>query len=446
MRILFILASDLIYKYQGFFTLNNGFAPLSLTTLAACVPEKYNARLEIVDEGMQRVDYDRKISDIVVISCCASSSNRAYTLASYWKGRGAYTVIGGVHATLCPDDVASHADTIITGYGEAVFAKFLEDFVQGIPRKVYNAKYESSCLSSPIPRRDLIKHIRYYFKNTVVANRGCANSCRFCSIGKLSSGQGMRRPVGEVIDEIRKMKFKKVHFVDPSPISDIEYAKEFFSALIPLKIKYFINTTVTAVQIPGMLDLMRESGCFEVLIGFESFNQQNLSGERKEFNNVGQYKEVVRCFHDRNIAVLGSFVLGMDNDNEGGLLKIPDLVQEINVDLPRFTILTPFPGTPLFDEYKSQGRLMTDNFDYYDLMHTVHRPKRIEPKKLQEVFCGVWQRSYSLKYLIKRMSWQKTNRVDMALQNLYFKHLGRKIPKTIDYIQSCDFEVNKKWS
>ncbi|MEI8012814.1 MAG: B12-binding domain-containing radical SAM protein, partial [Candidatus Omnitrophota bacterium] len=255
MRILFILASDLIYRYQGFFTLNNGFAPLSLTTLAACVPEKFNARIEIVDEGMQRVDYDGKTFDIVVISCCASSSNRAYSLARYWRMRGVYTVIGGVHATLCPDDVASRADTIITGYGEAVFAKFLDDFFQGTPRTVYNAKYESCWLSSPIPRRDLIQHTRYYFKNTVVANRGCVNTCRFCSISKLSGGQGMKRPIGEVIDEIRTMEFKKVHFVDPSPISDIEYAKEFFTALIPLKIKYFINATVNAVQIPGMLDL-----------------------------------------------------------------------------------------------------------------------------------------------------------------------------------------------
>lgn len=434
MRILFILASDLIYKYQGLFNINNGFAPLSLTTLAASVPGEYNAHIEIVDEGMQRVNYDKKTFDIVAISCTASSSNRAFELSKYWQRRGAYTVIGGVHATLCPQDVKEYANSVMVGYGEAIFPKFLEDFTKGSPQKIYTAKYENEYLSSPIPRRDLIKHINYYFKNTVVANRGCANKCRFCSISKFSNGIGIKRPLGEVIDELKKTNFKKVHFLDPSPISDIEYAKEFFTALIPLKIKYFIDSTINAAQNPEILELMRKSGCFEVLVGFESFNTKNLTGENKEFNDVEKYKDYVRKFHDNNIAILGSFVIGMENDTEENLKLLPDLVKEIKVDLPRFTIFTPFPGTEPYDLYRQQNRLITDNFDYYDLMHVIHRPRLIEPQKLQEIFYNTWQKTYSYKYLAERVSRQKHNQVDMALQNLYFKHLGTKIPKIVDYV------------
>lgn len=134
MRILFILASDLIYKKGHFFTLNNGFAPLSLTTLAACIPDKYHAHIEIVDEGMQKINYDKKADfDIVCISCCTSSSNRAYFLSDYWKKRGAYIVIGGIHATLYPQDVKNHCDTIMLGYGEDYFARFIDDFANATP-------------------------------------------------------------------------------------------------------------------------------------------------------------------------------------------------------------------------------------------------------------------------------------------------------------------------
>ena len=432
MRILLILASDLIYKYENIFTINNSFAPLSLTILAASVPEKYNAEIRIVDEGMEKVNYDKLNFDIVGISCCASSSDRAYKLSEYWKKRGAFTFIGGHHATLCPDEVAEHCDSVISGFGEYVLPQLIEDIQNGTPQKIYRA----TCVSEGeyiTPRRDLIKHLNYYAPNTIYATRGCSNNCSYCSVSTFTKSHHLRRPIEDIVNEIKNEKFKEVYFMDSNLIADIDYAKELMTALIPLKIKYYTPITYNVFKNKELLELMQKSGCFHVFIGFESFYNSNLQSADKEINQVKEYKQCVQTLHEYGISVTGGFMVGMEYDDEESIKSIPQKVNDLGVDLIRYTLFTPLPGTKTFQKYKNENRLLTLNYDYYDLMHVVHKPERISPEKLQELYRYLWDETYSFKNIFNRIRKIKQKKFIQILENLYFRVLGKKIPSKIDY-------------
>lgn len=430
MKILLILASDLIYKYTNILSLNSGFAPLSLTTLAASIPEKYHADIRIIDEGMQKVNYDKLNYDIVGISCCASSSNRAYELAQYWRKRGAYTIIGGYHATLCPEEVSKHCDSVICGFGEYIFPELLEDYCSTKTKKIYYAdcKQQTKYI---LPRRDLIKNIPYGAKNTIYATRGCVNKCKYCSVNRFTNSSYIKRPVGEIIDEIKTCKFKKLFFLDSNFTADKEYTKELMTALIPLKIKYYADVTYDIYNDNELMNLLNKSGCFEVFIGFETSQNNNLKLNYKNYNTE-KYKNCVEVFHDKNIAITGGFMVGMDNDTEDTILCLPDYVNELKIDVVRYTIFTPIPGTILFEEYKNNHRLLTLNYDYYDYMHVVHKLANIEPQRLQELFAKIWKETYSNKNILYRLYGKKDFGYLLAV-NMYFKLLQRNIPQKIFY-------------
>ena len=431
MRILLILASDLTYKYKNIFTINNGFAPLSLTTIAGSIPDKYANEIKIIDEGMQKVNYDKLIYDVVGISCCTSSANRAYQLAEYWKKRGAYTIIGGHHATLNADEASKYCDSVICGFGEYVFPQILEDITIGKTEKIYYAEC-NQFYDYISPRRDLIKHIPYFARNTIYATRGCVNNCKYCSVNNFTKSNYIKRPVSEIVDEITSNNFKKFFFLDSNFTADREYTKELLTALIPLKVSYYADVTADTYMDSELVDLFQKSGCFEVFIGFETNNNVNLVSNNKKINNILNYKACVETFHNKNIFITGGFMLGMDNDTEDSLVKLPDFIEEIGVDIIRYTIFTPLPGTKIFENYKKENRILTYNYDYYDFMHTIHKPLNMDALQLQQLFKNIWTNTYSTKRVLKRIS-QKNFNLDIYLANLYFKLLGQKIPDNLGY-------------
>jgi radical SAM superfamily enzyme YgiQ (UPF0313 family) len=407
MKILFILPFDNTYRRRGAFTRLISYAPLSLPTLAALVPESLNAEMKIVDEGVDKPISDGDF-DIVAISCVTSSANRAYELCSYWKSKGSYTVLGGVHPTLMTDEALIHCDTVIKGLGENTFPQFLSDFLSGTPKKLYISEKTCGYMSMPIPRRDLISK-KYMSIPTVIASRGCANHCTFCSIPKLYGNDGYSRPIGEFIDEIKSIGKKKFIFLDPSITSNRDYAFELFKGLIPLKIKWGGLLTIDVTDDTELFELMVKSGCSGILAGFESVNQESLNGVGKATNEVSKYKESVRIFHNEKIPVLGCFVLGFDSDTKDNLTLLPEIIDEISIDVPRFSLLTPFPGTPLYSQYKNQNRIITENWDLYDTMNVVFKPKNFTPDELQNVFYDVWKKTYQTKRILNRFANNKSH-------------------------------------
>lgn len=427
-KILLILPYDTTYRYEGFFKRSISYAPLTLTTLAALVPPGMNAEIDIIDEGVQKPTYHSKSYDIVGITCVASSAPRAYLLAEYWKKRGAFVVLGGAHPTLMPEEASKYADSVVVGPGEESWPQLLLDYKDGKAQKIYSAA-KSDFSACPVPRRDLLPKGKYLSVPTVIANRGCKNACRFCCINRLWGGKGNTRPIEKVVEEVKSLNTKRILLLDPSPNSDKEYSKELLKSLIPLKIKWGGLSTIDIVDDPELLELTVKSGCEGLLIGFESINQSNICMTGKTFNNTLKYKEAVKTLHKNGICVLGCFILGFDNDTAESLLQLPDIVDDFKIDIPRFAVLTPFPGTEIYSGLKAEKRILSEDWALYDSNHVVFRPKQLVPSELQKVYFEVWEKTYSIQRIIKRVVSSCRDKTIMLTANIGFGYYSGNIKR-----------------
>jgi radical SAM superfamily enzyme YgiQ (UPF0313 family) len=402
MKILLILPRDNIYRYHGLVNKIIGpYAPLTLVTLAALVPKELEAQIDLLDEGIQKPNYENKNYDVVGITCVISSAKRAYELSAYWRGRGAFVVLGGAHPTLMPDEAQQHADSVVVGLAEETWPRLLRDFKNGVVQKRYQIQYTGE-LSCPAPRRDLFPRLGYLPVPTLIANRGCKNHCVYCVVNQSDYSRCVIRPIPEVIEEIQSLHTRHFMFLDPNLVSDREYAKNLLQALIPLNLKWMAPVPSDVVYDRELFELMVRSGCEGVLIGFESFSQASLNRSGKKFNQVDQYKGIVKTLHAHGITVLGCFVLGFDDDTPEVLARTAEIVYDIKVDLPRYSLLTPFPGSRLFTRFKSEGRLLTEDWSFYDSQHVVFRPKHMSPARLQQIFSDTLRQSFSYRHIFHR--------------------------------------------
>lgn len=427
MKILLILPRDNTYYYKGSFLKSVSYAPLTLTTLAAMIPYELNAYVKIVDEGVQKVNYDEHF-DLVGITACASSAPRAYELCDFFKKKGTYTVLGGAHPTLMPIEALKHADSVVVGTANKSWPELLFDYYNKKKMKKIYKNDKEKYIKYPVAKRELQKRQLYLKTPTVIASMGCGNSCEFCSINNLW-GSYYKRDIDEVIDEIKRLDSKTILFLDPNLTYDNEYAKKLFSKLIPLKIKWAGLAGMDFVKDRELLDLVIKSGCEGILMGFESFSSESLKCTKKSKNNIKDYNYIVTTLKRAEISILGTFVLGLDGDNEESIINTVNQIDDLNLDAVRYSVLTPFPGTPLFDRYKKEDRIITENWYYYDQEHVVFYPKNISPIRLQELLHLIWKKSYSWKRIIKRVKNTKKRSLMLLGVNIGFKYYASKLKK-----------------
>ena len=431
MRILFITPYDNNYKYKSAFTKSLSYMPLTMPYLAALTPEEYGAEFRAIDEGVQRVNYEKLgFFDIVAITSVTSSVKRGYELADYFKKKGSYVVMGGHHVTLCPEEAAEHADTVMTGPADRIWREFIADFVSGTPRKRYDGEHCDIGAANVIPRRDLMQKSKYIFAPTVIANFGCTNRCEFCVINSFWGGKYSARSVEDVIAEIRSLRSKYILFLDPSPTSNPAYAKEFFTALIPLKIKWAGLCTTDVLDDEELFDLIIKSGCIGILMGFETFSVDSLKESYKK-NKIDGYKAVVERFHQNGVSVLGTFMLGFDGDTKESIMKMPDYIEKIGVDIPRFAILTPYPNTPTYRRLDAEGRMISKDWNDYDSIHATFEPKNFTARELEEMLVSVSNECYTLKRIFKRTVKNRYGGFIKLGVNLGFKIYNKKVAKTL---------------
>jgi radical SAM superfamily enzyme YgiQ (UPF0313 family) len=238
--------------------------------------------------------------------------------------------------------------------------------------------------------------------NTIEATRGCIHQCEFCVV-PAAWGRPIQRPVADVVADIGQMRGRRVIFLDLNLIADIEYAKELFSALVPLKRTWGGLATTMLAWDDELLDLAARSGCRGILIGFESLSQASLRETHKGFNMRRDYHDVVRRLHARKIAIMGCFVFGFDHDSTDAFDETVEFVHEANIDLPRYAVLVPFPGTPLFRRLKHAGRITTEDWGLYDGQHVVFQPERMTPSQLLSGTERAWHKTYSYRSIAKRL-------------------------------------------
>lgn len=401
------------------------YPSLTLPTLVSLVPEDIEAEVDVCDEISQKVNYDKKRYDVVVISFDTSSSRQGYMHSKEFKKRGAYVVMGGYHTTALPEEAAQNCDTIIIGAGEISIPEFFYDYLKGVPKKIYDNQNIAPEKIKVVPR-DIVKSRRYMKIPPVIADRGCDNKCSFCAISEM--WRSNPRPVENVIEEIKSLKSDKIIFFDPNFFYPKEYSLKLMKELEKLKIRWAGNGTADAPFDDELMEAARRSGCSGILIGFESLKEETLKGVNKKFSNVEKYKECVDRAHRYNIAVNGCFVLGMDGDTEEELLALPEKIKYLGVDMARFAILTPLPNSSIYKEMDREGRILIKDWSQYTQNKTIFQPKNMTVERLDEIYKEVWRETYTFKniwYRIKNSSNKTlTEKLILLGANIGFKYLG----------------------
>lgn len=403
LKIALLAPAGAMHRYSGSFGRSLHYAPLTLTTLAALVPDDVEAEVAIYDETADNIPLDID-ADLIGITCITGTAPRCYAYADYFRKKGKTVFMGGVHPSLMTEEASAHADVIFTGFSEQTFPQFIHDFLNGCYKKLYRQNEDFTIEGRPTPRRELLNSKRYITTKTVEAIRGCCHTCTFCAYPAAFGRTVYKRPVKEVVAEIEALHTKHVTFPDVNLITDREYAIELFTALIPLKIIWLGLVTSSIGIDDELMALFRRSGCKGLLIGFESITQESQEYIHKGVNKVDSYVELMKKLHDNGILVQGCFAFGGDEEDESVFDRTVEMIVKAKIDLPRYSILTPFPGTAYYADLERQGRIFERNWAMYDVEHCVFTPKKMTPEQLLEGTDRAWRATYSMGNILKRLA------------------------------------------
>ncbi len=404
LKILLIMADAHMHKLRlGNFVRSSREAPVTLTTLAALTGDS-PIDYRVVDESVEPVPMDFD-ADLVGISVLTGTSRRAYALADHFRSRNIPVVLGGVHVTLMPDEARRFADTIVIGMADQAWPKLVQDFREGKLQKEYKDPPATTEFYEdiPTPRWDLIKKARYQVPYTIPFTRGCIHACDFCTVPGIWP-RFQKRPVKDIVRDVKALPGRLFSVNDVSPFDDKEWAKELLTALIPLNKVWGALATTENLRDPELVDLLRRAGCHFLLLGFESVNQTSLKRIAKGFNKEDQYAEVMKIAHDNQIVVQGTFVFGFDEDGPDVFARTVERVQDLKVDIPRYSIYTPYPGSRLFDRLKAEGRILSYDWAEYDTMHVTIRPKNMSPAQLFEGFRWAYKETFKISSILERVA------------------------------------------
>lgn len=368
------------------------FSMLSSLYVAAALPPGVSAR--IVDEEVDVIDFESD-ADLIGISFMTFNAPRAYEIADRFRARGKKVVAGGYHPSLLPDEAAQHADSVCVGEAEGTVPQMIEDFRNGRLKPRY-VSGPVSLKGLPVPDRALIRNGQYAPVDTVQATRGCPNRCSFCSISSFFHRSFRARPVDEVIEEIRPLS-RHLLFMDDNITASRSYAEELFNRMIPLGKQWFSQASIRIAYDERLLSAAAASGCRGLFIGLESLAQENLRDWNKRINRARDFEWAIRRLHEHGIGVVPGVVFGYDNDTPAIFDQTLDFLLRTNADALQATILTPFPGTPLYDEMQEQGRILDHDWSHYDFSHVVFDPLRMSPAQLHAGHDRVLARFYSWK-------------------------------------------------
>ncbi|MCP5155257.1 MAG: B12-binding domain-containing radical SAM protein [Ectothiorhodospiraceae bacterium] len=427
LRLALISPKGPLYRHRGgIFKRSLRYAPLTLTTLAALIPPDVPVRLTLHDEGIEDIPADLD-ADLVAMTVITGTAPRAYALAREQRARGATVVLGGPHVTLLPDEAARHADAIVTGYAEETWPELLRDFRAGRLRRRYDQSPELRLDAPVFPRRDLVDRRHYLTTDVFEATRTCAHDCEFCVAPAAWGRRQLQKPVEHVVEDIRRTGARRAIFIDLNLVSDRAHAERLFAALVPLRIRWFGLATLLATRDPELLDLMARSGCRGLLIGFESISRANLRRARKGFHDPDEYADAVARLHRRRISVMGCFVFGLDDDGPEVFAETARFVIDARIDLPRFAVATPFPGTPFHARLEREGRILSRDWERYDGQHVVFQPARMSVEALERGHEWAWRRVYRLDAIARRIAGSRVQIPLSIASNLGYRFYARHL-------------------
>jgi radical SAM superfamily enzyme YgiQ (UPF0313 family) len=373
---------------------------LTLPAVAACIPKEHTVTL--LDEHNEDIDFSRKY-DLVGISCFTMFAMRAYEIADEFRKHGTPVVLGGYHPTALPKEAKQHADSVVIGEAELTLPRLLDDAEKGKLKPYYRTKAWVKPEDIAPLRRDLV-HYRP-LTDGLFATRGCPHHCDFCSITCFFNHTYRCRPIENVIEELKSISSKFVLLHDANLTIDIDYSKALFKAMIRERLnkRWLANGNIyTLGNDVEFLRLAREAGCISWTIGIESVSQQSLNGVKKFDNKVERYEQWIKNIHKNGMTITGLFMFGFDEDTLDIFGKTLDALYEWEIDRAEFSILTPLPGTPVYDKMEKEGRLLTKDWSQYTQTKVVFQPKNMTPEELYEGTRRVAREFYKPWNIIKR--------------------------------------------
>ncbi len=396
---------------------------LALLILAALTPPEHELIFE--DENAGRV-YLLDSPGLVAITVNVDTSARAWSIADSYRSRGIPVVAGGIHASADPSGALQHVDAVCIGEAEGVWEQIVRDAVNGSLQRVYRSQATAPVEDSPIPRWDLLQKNRYLYTNTVCASRGCPHSCEFCynSCAYVRHGT-VNRPVENVIREIESLGTKHVLFIDDNFIGDIPWTERFLSAIRPLGLTWNAAVSADLVHHPRLLDTMKECGCRSLFIGFESINPLSISSVGKSQNNTAMYETLISMVHDREIMVNSSLVLGLDHDTPSVFRDTLDWLVENRIETMTAHILTPYPGTRLYERMLTEGRIVDFDCTHYNTSRAVFLPRNMTQEQLEQGYLWMYREFYSFKNIRRRMPLAPSLQAPYLLFNLVYRKFGK---------------------
>lgn len=382
-----------------FLTAFSIFPTLYARQIASITPRKHD--VHFLNERYEKIDFDEKY-DIVNINFTTSTAKRAYDIADRFREKGITVVLSGLHASALPDEAKLHADSILIGRGELNWLRLLEDFENNKLKPVYgHIPYTKNTKLPPIK----VKTPGLYLTGAIEATRGCPYKCKFCQDSNIPGGSNyFARPIKEVVNEIKSIRQKTIVFYDSSLTIDPNYTKDLFRNMKGLKKRFFCNGNVDVLANDvELVKLSKEAGCVSWLIGFESFSQEAIDTVAKKTNKTEYYKTAVNNVHKNKMAVIGDFIFGFDTDTIETFDITLELIRDIEIDAADFSILTPFPGTPIYSELERENRLLTKDWSKYNHRNVVFKPKNMTPEQLLQGVRRMYIEFYSTPYILKRL-------------------------------------------
>lgn len=358
----------------------------ALPLIAALTPEGYFDEIKLMDENHKTVDFEEE-ADLVGITAMTQQATRAYEIADRFRERGVPVVIGGHHPTVLPEEAKAHADTVIVGEAEEVWRRSIVDFASGRLAPFYVQKGRVELTDTPVPRYDLLD-MNDYRLIYVEACRGCIRHCDFCASARLY-GPGLKaKRIEQVIEELktvqRLMKVPMIAFSDDNMFLDRTFGKALLRAMIPLNIRWVCSCDLSIADDEELLELMYESGNFSVFIGFEAVDEGLGMISRWKHRQLSRVPEAIERIQSKGLGIFASFVVGLDTHDASVFRTIEQFMIDHHLYGFHLSILTPFPGTPLWERLEKEGRLLGRPWSKHNLWDVVYQPKLMSPLELQE--------------------------------------------------------------
>jgi radical SAM superfamily enzyme YgiQ (UPF0313 family) len=404
------------------------FPYLALTSIAALTGDGWD--VSILDENVEEIDFST-LPDLAAISIMTPLAKRGYEIADLFRQRGVPVVLGGIHPTMMSTEAKHHADAVVLGEAEGIWSQLLDDFKSGRLKPFYTHGSVCDLHGLLIPKRELLNRKAYFFVNTIQTTRGCPFNCDFCSVTSFFGQSYRTRAVDEVINEINQMEPGFLFFVDDNIVGSPVYAKKLFRALIPLNTKWFSQASLSIAKDRELLDLAQQSGCKGLFLGFESLSQESIKAMGKSINRVSEYKEAIAKIHDHGIGIQGSFIFGTHDDDTSVFSDVLRFIEKTRLEAVIFSILTPFPGTKVYQAMMKENRIIDTSWENYDMNHVVYKPQKMTPRQLQEGFNWSYKRLYGYRSILKRLFPFRRSGLFFSIQNYGFKKAWGKTFKTL---------------